>query len=372
VDAPRLSILRNADLYAPEHRGRCSLLIVGDTIARVGAVEEGAAQSLGLPLDVIHLDGCILIPGLVDPHEHLIGAGGEEGYASRQPPVELRELVEAGVTTAVGCLGTDTTFSTLQTLLGKVRELNAKGVTAYMFTGGFVLPCPTITSRVMDDIALFPEILGVGEVALADVRSSEPTVPELARLVSDAIQGGIVGGDKAGVSHFHLGPGDSRLSLLHELLGSRHDIPAKHLYPTHVNRSEALMAEAIALAKRGAFVDVDTVDEGAERWLRRYLDGGGPPDKLTFSSDAHTPGGGPSKLFGAFTALARDGIPLSQLVPHFSTNAAQALRLEKKGRIEVGADADLVALDAGSLAIRHVWARGRRLLADEKLVDAAA
>ena len=41
------------------------------------------------------------MPGLVDGHVHVIGGGGNEGYASRIPELWVGELVEAGITTVV-------------------------------------------------------------------------------------------------------------------------------------------------------------------------------------------------------------------------------------------------------------------------------
>ena len=51
--------------------------------------------------------GCIIVPGLVDIHVHLIGGGGEAGPASRTPECQLSDLLNAGITTVVGVLGTD-------------------------------------------------------------------------------------------------------------------------------------------------------------------------------------------------------------------------------------------------------------------------
>jgi beta-aspartyl-dipeptidase (metallo-type) len=94
-------------------------------------------------------------------------------------------------------------------------------------------------------------------------------------------------GGKAGVTHFHTGPGKNRLALLHQLLDN-YDLSASSLYVTHVNRYEALIDDAIALVKRGAYVDMDTVEEDLGERLGYYLAQGGAPDKLTVVRCAHT------------------------------------------------------------------------------------
>ena len=60
--------------------------------------------------------------------------------------------------------------------------------------------------------------------------------------------------------------------------------------------------------------------------------------------------------------LAR-GIALQDALPAFTSNVAGLLRLPGKGRIAVGADADLVALDASG-AVTDVFAGGRPHLRD--------
>ena len=41
-------------------------------------------------------------------HSHITGGGGEAGPASRCPEARLSELLDAGITTVVGVIGTDT------------------------------------------------------------------------------------------------------------------------------------------------------------------------------------------------------------------------------------------------------------------------
>jgi len=222
---------------------------------------------------------------------------------------------------------------------------------------------------VQTDLTLIDRVIGVGEVAIADLRATKPRRRDLARLVMEAYVGGTLSG-KAGVTHFHVGPGRERLSALHSLL-DHEDAAPEQLYPTHINRGERLMDEAVVLAQRGCYVDIDAVGgEGVGDWVRYYLAQGGPPDHLTISSDAHTPGGSPIKLYEAFVTCIRDlGLsPATALLP-FTRTPSHVLKLLHKGRLCQGADADLLIVDEESLQLRHVFATGRHLLAEGRLTE---
>jgi beta-aspartyl-dipeptidase (metallo-type) len=361
------TLIEGGDVYAPQPLGACGLLLVGDRIGRVGPVERAALRALELPCTVVEATDCLVLPGFVDPHEHLIGAGGEQGVASRMPEVPFEDIALAGITTVVGCLGTDTTTRSLAALVARAHQLVAGGLTAYVYTGGFPVPPPTLTGSVTDDLVLIDRVLGVGEVAIADMRSAQPSVAALAALVAQAYVGGLLSG-KAGVTHFHVGPGRDRLASLRALL-AEHEVAIDHLYPTHVNRTEALLDEAIALAQQGAYVDMDTVDDGLAGWLRYYREHGGPLDRLTVSSDAHTPGGSPAKLRAGFVAAVREArLGLAEAAALFTRNPASALRLDRKGCLQEGADADVVVLDRATLAVMDVFAGGRALVRDGRAV----
>jgi beta-aspartyl-dipeptidase (metallo-type) len=362
-----LTLLKNGTLHTPAPAGVGSVLLVGERIGRVGSVDEAALRALGVPFEVVDVSGCLVAPGLVDPHQHLIGAGGEQGFSTRMPEVSLAQLARAGVTTMVGCLGTDSITRHLGALVGKARQLTEAGLSAYLYTGGFHLPPRTLTGSVEGDLVLIDCVIGVGEFAISDVRSSQPDLGELARLVASAYVGGRLSG-KAGVTHFHAGPGRGLLQPLHALLDA-HDIVPECVYVTHINRTEALMDDAIALARRGAFVDIDTVDGRIGSWLRYYREHGGAFEKLTVSSDAHTPGAHPGRLREELAAAVReDGLALGEVLPLFTAHPAAALKLHRKGRLEEGRDADVLVLEEGSLEVVHVFARGRPLVRDGRFI----
>lgn len=363
----KFTLLQSGELYSPEAQGVQSLLMAGSQIAQIGALDEQKLVATGLDCEVIDVTGCVVTPGFIDPHEHIIGAGGEEGFASRMPEILASQILTAGITTVIGLMGTDTVTRHLASLQAKACQLAAEGVTAYFYTGGFELPPSTLTGSIMNDLVLVEKIIGIGEVAISDQRWVDPQLDPLAHVVTETMVGGMISG-KAGITHFHTGPGKKRLSLLHELLDN-YEVPAKCLYPTHINRNEALIDDGIALAKRGAYVDMDTTEEKLGEHLAYYRRQGGPLDRLTVSSDAHTPGGSPRKLYEQFVdCLCTHGWALPALLPLFTSTPAKILQLPGKGMLAKGNDADILVLDRESFAIVHLFARGRQVIKAGALV----
>jgi len=60
-------------------------------------------------------------------------------------------------------------------------------------------------------------------------------------------------------------------------------------------------------------------------------------------------------------------LPLEKLLPLVTSNPAKVLKLETKGRLEPGRDADVLVLRRESLEVVHVIANGRFLVRDGKL-----
>ena len=367
-------LLRNADVYAPESLGRRHLLLGGGKILWMGDTEPVLPEALGV--ETIDLGGARLAPGFIDGHVHVSGGGGEAGFATRVPAPLLSRYTMAGVTSVVGLLGTDDATRSTAELLSHVYALREQGLSAWGYCGGYHLPLTTLTGSVRSDIALIEPLIGIGELAISDHRSSQPTLDELLRLASEAHVAGLMSG-KAGVVHLHLGDGKRGLDLVRQALDTS-ELPPRVFQPTHVNRKKALFEEALALAKRGCHVDITAfpVEEGEDAWpadeaLIRYLDSGAPAHRVSISSDA---GGclpcfdGEGRVCGmdvghsgsmleTLNALLARGMPLERALPAFTSNVAALLRLPGKGRIAVGFDADLVALDADGRA-GLVLARG--------------
>src|SRR5215208_5947207 len=259
-----MELLRNADLYDPRARGRSHLLIGGERILWIGADEPELPASLGVTSR--DLEGRRVIPGLIDCHVHLTGGGGEAGMHTRVPPLQLSRLTTGGVTTAVGLLGTDDTVRSPAELVAKARGLIAEGLSAYCYTGGYHVPPVTVTGSVRQDIVSIDLILGVGELAISDHRSSQPTLDELLRIAGDAHVAGLMTG-KAGIVHLHVGDGARGLELVRRALDES-ELPASVFNPTHVNRRKELFEEAMALTERGCVIDITAfpVAEGEDAW----------------------------------------------------------------------------------------------------------
>ena len=370
-----LKLLTNAQVFAPEARGLCHVLIGGGRIIALGEDPDELSSPRATVFD---LDGRRLLPGFIDGHAHVTGGGGESGFKTRVPPVPLGQFTAAGVTSVVGVLGTDDTTRDTRSLLAQTRALREEGLGAWCHTGGYHVPPVTLTGSVRDDIVYLDPVIGVGELALSDHRSSQPTRDELLRIASDAHVAGMISG-KAGIVHLHMGDGERGLDLVRQAL-QLSELPARVFNPTHVNRQKALFDEAIELAHEGSTVDITAfpVAEGEDAWaadvaLLKYLESGAPAGQVTISSD----GGGclpvfnergemtqmdigrPASLPETLRKLLVDGAALQSVLPAFTSNVADILRLHERGRIRPGAAADLIVLDdehrISDVMIAGIW-----------------
>lgn len=369
-----LWLLRNARVFAPEPLGQQHLLVGGGRILWIGTDLADLPATLGV--QTIDMEGRRLIPGLVDAHVHVTGGGGEAGFRTRVPPQGVSRFTRAGITTVVGLLGTDDIARGPADLLATTYGLREEGLSAFAFTGGYHVPPRTLTGTVRGDLVFIEALIGIGEIAISDHRSSQPTFDELIRLASDAHVAGLMTG-KAGILHLHLGDGLRGLDLVRRAIVDT-ELPPRVFHPTHVNRRKGLFDEALALATQGCTVDLTAfpVEDGEDAWsaadaMIRFLDSDAPAERLTVSSDA----GGCLPVFdgdghvcrmgvgesGALLETLREvidrGVPLERALPAFTANPANLLRMASKGRIRVGADADLVSLDADGHAV-DVFARG--------------
>ncbi|HEY7184067.1 MAG TPA: amidohydrolase family protein [Blastocatellia bacterium] len=360
-----MTLIENGFVYSPEPRGVQSVLLAGGRIEKIGEVDRRALESAGLDLEVVDAGDCFVAPGMIDPHQHLLGGSGEEGFSSQTPEIFLREIAVAGVTTVVGCLGVDTTTKTMPGLLARAKALDEEGLTAFIWSGGYNVPPTTITGSLRNDLIFIDEVIGAGEVAISDNRATEPTLDELARLVSDARVGGMLSG-KCGVTHFHVGDRPQRLGPLRALLDN-YAVEPEWLYPTHVDRNRELMREAAAFTRLGAFVDIDVTEENLPEQLRRFIDDNGDLSRLTVSSDAAI--SSPRALYDQICACAAiHGFPLELALSLVTANTARVLKLDRKGRLEPGFDADALVLRRKTLEITHVFAGGSPLVRGGELV----
>lgn len=365
------TLIQNGDVYTPEPIGQQDILFMNDKIVKIGSIDVQALQQFDL--EVIDATGMIVTPGFIDPHVHLIGGGGEGGFATRTPELQLSQIIRAGVTTLVGCLGTDGTTRHMTSLLAKARGLEEEGVTTYVYSGNYHIPTPTITSNVKDDIILIDKVIGAGEIAISDARSAQPTLQDVATIVAEARIGGLLSG-KCGVTHFHVGVGKNRLTYLHKLIDD-YELPPANIYTTHISRNKALFDDAIALAKKGAFVDI-TADANTADWIQYYFKHG-DIHQLTISSDGN---GSLPKFnehgemigFGVATqqtlfeqiweTVRKHSFSIEDILPLVTTNTARALKLSTKGQIKEQFDADLLLLERERFSLQYVFANGQQML----------
>jgi len=364
-------LLRNAEVFSPQRQGVQSLLLGGGKVLWMGPGSQlpDLPPALRATATTIDLEGRRLVPGLIDGHVHITGGGGEAGFSTRVSPVPLTRFTAAGITTVVGLLGTDDVARGPRDLLATAYALREEGLTAYAYAGGYHVPPVTLTGSVRSDLVFLEPLLGIGEVAISDHRSSQPTLDELLRLAADAHVAGLMTG-KAGILHLHLGDGPRGLELVRRALAGS-ELPARVFNPTHVNRRKRLFDEAVDLAKAGCTVDLTAfpVEEGEDAYtaaegLLRYLASGAPPERVTISSDAggclpcfdadgrvsHMEVGAAGALLETLRDLLDGGMTLEAALPAVTSNPARLLRLAGKGRIAAGADADLLALDATGAA----------------------
>jgi len=385
-----LTLLRVGRILAPEPLAATELLLAGGRIAALG---EGFTVPGDWPVEVIDAPGCTAVPAFIDQHVHVTGGGGEGGCGTRCPPIRAHDIVAMGIGSVVGVLGTDGVSRTPGDLLAAVRGLRAAGLGAWMYTGAYRVPPPTLTGDVQRDLAWIPEVIGVGEIALSDHRSSQPTFDEIARLVADARVGGMLAG-KRGICHFHLGDGGRGLELLRRLLDET-ELPADQVIPTHVNRRHGLLDEAAAFARdHGASLDVTAFDDApgddehsAFNAVHRLVEAGVAAERITLSSDcngslpvfaddgdfAGMRVAGNTTLLADWRRIVETGIITpTQAVAMLTANVARVLGLERsKGRLAVGHDADVTLLDAAYQPLRTIVG-GRTLFAGPRDTQARA
>ena len=381
-----ITVIKNVNVYAPKKLGKKDVVIVSDKI-------EGIYDNVNIPNDFIEIkviDGKdkILFPGFLDCHVHIIGGGGEGGFRTRTPEISVISLVEAGITTVVGCIGTDGVCRNMRSLIAKAKGLEEEGITSYCYTGSYEIPVKTITESIKGDFMMVDKVIGVGEVALSDHRSSQSSYQEFVNTVAQARVGGLLSG-KAGIVNVHLGDGARRLEYLFKLIEET-EIPPTQLLPTHINRSDKLFEVGIEYAKKGGFIDLTTSSDPrflepgelrAGEGLALLLKKGVDIKHITFSSDGN--GSMPvfdrdGKLVGlgicSVKTLYREvkesikkyNVPMEDAIKVITSNVAEFLKLNNKGKIEEGRDADFVIVNKDSLDIDMVIAKGKIVVEDGK------
>lgn len=374
-------LIKNIEVYSPENIGIKDVLVTNGKITLIDSNIELFSEKI----KVIDGTGKKLIPGLIDNHVHITGGGGEGSFKTRVPEITLSKLVEGGITTVVGLLGTDGITRSIENLIAKAKSLKEEGVSVYVHTGSYGYPSVTLTDSVKKDIAFIEEVIGV-KIAISDHRSSSLSHDELARLASDARVAGMLSG-KAGIVVAHMGDGKYRLDPINKVLEET-EIPIRNIRPTHVNRNKMLLNQSLEYAKKGGIIDLTCGDDGDDALLPRNVvlrakSEGVPLENITISSDGY----GSWSNYDEFGKLIQIGVSsvralfdelkimvnelnmdLEEALIFFTKNVSIALNLyPKKGIIFENSDADLLIID-DNMNLVSVICGGKLMMNEGKLI----
>ena len=383
-----ISLIKGCRVYTPRDIGKKDVLIAGGKIE--GIYDDLNLDNVPLKIDIIDGNEKIMVPGFIDPHVHIIGGGGEGGYHTITPEIQLSTLVKNGITSVVGCIGTDGICRSINSLIAKVKSLREEGISAYAYTGSYEVPVKTATDSIKSDLMLIDEVIGVGEIALSDHRSSQPSFDDFAKLVAQSRVGGLLSG-KSGIVNVHIGDGTRKLNYLLDLIDQT-EITEEQLLPTHINRNSELFQMGLKYVEKSGYIDLttscdlDNMENGEVRageGLKRFLDKGLPLSHITFSSDGN--GSMPrfdktGKMDGvgicSVSSLYREvkfaieecNVPIEDAISVVTSNVSDLLKLKNKGRIDIGMDADIVIINKKDMEIDSVLANGIVFVKDGRAI----
>lgn len=383
-----ITVVRNVKVYSPEYLGEKTVVLVGDKF-------EGVYDNIEIPSNFLSIKevngkGKLMFPGFIDGHVHIAGGGGETGFSSRTPEIKFSDLIKAGITTVVGCLGTDGICRNLRELLAKAKKLEYEGISTYCFTGSYELSANTITGKIKEDIMLIDKFIGLGEIAISDNRSSQPTYEMLLMAIAEARVGGLLSG-KSGLVNIHLGSGKGGLRHIFEIIKNT-EIPPTQILPTHINRHIDLFNEGLKYVELGGYIDLTTscdpihLEPGeitASKALKKYIEMNYPIEHITFTSDGNGSipqfneageylGLGICSVNSLYKevrkAILKENIPIEKALKVITSNIADLYKLNKKGRIKVDNDGDFVLVRERDLEITDVYAKGKSLIENNKVI----
>ncbi|GKX68887.1 isoaspartyl dipeptidase [Clostridium sp. TW13] len=383
-----LKVIKNVEIFAPKCLGKKDILIVDSKIG--GIFDKCSIDSESMQIEYLDGEGLYAFPGFIDSHVHIIGGGGEGGFSTRTPEILLSEFIKAGISTVVGCIGTDGVCRDMNSLLAKARGLEEEGISTYCYTGSYEIPIKTVTETPKSDIILIDKIIGVGEVALSDHRSSQPSYDDFVKLVASARVGGLLSG-KPGIVNVHLGNGIRKMEFLFKIINET-EIPATQLLPTHINRTEELFNMGMEYVKRNGYVDFTTSSDEkhlesseltASQALGKAYKMGVNMEHITFTSD----GNGSLPIFnesGEYVglgigsvqslykevrkAILEQKVPIEEAVAVITSNVSKLLKLNNKGSIEEGKDADIVLVTKDNLEIKSLLCKGKMFMQNNKIL----
>ena len=381
-------LITNGNVFGPETLGKRDVLTGGGKILAI----EKKIDPQTLPGEVVIVDaaGMVVVPGFIDGHQHFTGGGGEGGFHTRTPEMKLSMNIANGVTTAVGLLGTDSLTRSVESLYAKTQAFNAEGITAFMLTGSYWLPSPTICGTVGRDIIYMAPVIGV-KLAMADQRGPHISAKDLAVLAAEVRVAALIA-DKPGTITVHTGVNPDGLDLIFEVV-EQHATRPDMFIPTHINRNKSKASDqALELAGLGAMIDATCVTQmpgNDDQHLSAadfacLADDNKLFDQVSFSSDAGGSlpkwnadrsriigmgiGTPESLIFELNRLVTVKGMGIDKALRPLTTTPAKAYGLTgQKGEISVDAHADILVLDADTLEIRDVMAKGQIMMRNKIL-----
>ena len=383
-----VTIIKDIEVYAPESLGKKDVVFLFDKIE--GLYDKINEINPLIECEVIDGSDYIMFPGLIDSHVHISGGGGEAGFKSRTPEISITDLITSGITTVVGCLGTDNICRNMNNLLAKAYGLEEEGISTYVYTGSYEIPVKTITGDIKKDLMLIPKVIGVGEIALSDYRSSKPSFEEFIKIIHEAKVGGILS-NKMGIVHIHIGDSNEGLKYLFDICVNK-DINLSQIIPTHVNRNRKLLDSAIEYGKKGGYFDLtSSYVKGIEeeenlrisKIIPEILSKGVDISHITCSSDSQgslpiVDGNGnfvgigigkPNSLYNEIRELLNNSkISKSHIISLVTKNVADILGLKHKGEIKKHKDADVILVDKQDFEIKYVFSKGKKMVYNGKLL----
>lgn len=382
-----ITLLRGGKVYTPSLLGNKDILIAGSEIISIS--DPGEIDLHGVDVEEIDVSGNIITPGLIDSHVHITGGGGEGGPETRAPEIKIENIISSGVTTVIGCLGTDSVTRHMESLYAKAKGLEAEGISTYIFSGSYEIPTNTLTGCIKRDLVLIDKVVGAGEVAISDHRSSQPSFREFCRLAAECRVGGMLG-SKSGILHCHVGDGKSRLDMIFRVINET-EIPASQIIPTHCNRNPDLLEESIRFNKQGGSIDFTAGLDPEEKnqglisigdAIQKCINEKANLDRITVSSDSN----GSMPVFNAQGSLIgltiadqesllnnlrylihKNTLDIEKTLKIFTLNPATCYQLKKKGRLFPGFDADIIVFDS-QFHLTHLFAMGKKMMENKKLI----
>lgn len=356
-----ITIIRSTRIPTISDSLQKDIIIIGDKIFDITKPNDFFYSNLSIR----EIDGSKLIalPGLVDPHVHILGGGGASGYESFVEGCSAKDLWENGITSVVGCLGFDSTSKSLISLVRKTKSLSSEGIGAYCLVGGFNFPALTITGNIRSDMLTILEVVGGGELALGDFRGSFMSDEQLATYAVECFTGGMLSG-KAGILQVHLGQDAEILSKLRRV-SKKFLVPLSVFHVLHINRNKEIFEASAEFAKAGGYIDITTHLPGdgtisPKESVLRLINMGVPEEHITLSTDGFSGiaicrGDNktyiPSPVDGLLDTaieLVKENISINSVWKFVSKNAAIIYALSGRGSFN-SADILLFDLELGNL-----------------------